>query len=353
MPILPMHRRTFLQATLSAAALPALAAVAAPAPERRLKIGFLGVAHSHAAGKLKVARTSADWDLVGIAEADVKLADTWQKQGVSVLPEAEVVARAEVVAVESAVRDHYRHARLALAAGRHVHVEKPPTLTMPEFRELSRLARDGQLLLQQGYMWRYHPGFAKIFEAVRAGWLGEVSLVRATMNSLYDTPARRAELAEYPGGGMFELGCHVIDQLVQLLGAPVRVTPTLRTHGGADALTDNAVAVFEFPRALGIVHITLLQPGAGARRTFEVIGSNGTAWMQPIEAPTLTIDLAQAAGPYKKGVQVVALPKYERYAPEFADLADAVRNRRALAVTPETDLLVQEWLLRACGRADV
>ena len=27
-------------------------------------------------------------------------------------------------------------------------------------------------------MWRYHPGFRALFEAVRSGWLGEVHLVR-------------------------------------------------------------------------------------------------------------------------------------------------------------------------------
>jgi predicted dehydrogenase len=345
-----LNRRTFLRATLAAAAAPTLAATA---PARRLKIGFLGVAHSHAAGKLRVARQSPDWELVGIAEEDAKLAEAQRKQGNTILSPEQLIERAEVVAVQSAVRDHYRHAKLALAAGRHVHVEKPPSRTLAEFRELTELARRNRCLMQMGYMWRYHPGFAKITEAVRAGWLGEVSFVRATMNSLYDTPAKRAELTEYPGGGMFELGCHVIDQIVQLLGAPMRVTPTLRTHGAADTLVDNAVAVFDYPRALAVVHINLLQPGAGPQRAFEVIGGNGTARLQPMEPATLTFDLANAAGTYKKGAQTVALSKYERYAPELADLADAVRSKRALAVKPETDLLVHEWLLRACGRVDV
>lgn len=328
--------------------MPAFAA-APTTPARRLKIGFLGMAHSHTGGKMRVVRQSPDWELVGIAEEDDKLAYALSETAIPILTPEQLVERAEVVAVQSAVRDHYRHAKLALAAGRHVHVEKPPARTLAEFRELTELARRNRCLMQMGYMWRYHPGFAKIREAARAGWLGEVSLVRATMNSLYDTPARRAELAEYPGGGMFELGCHVIDQLVQLLGAPTRVTTTLRTHGAKDALADNAVAVFEFPRALGIVHINLLQPVASPRRAFEVIGRNGTALMQPLEPPALTFDLDQAAGPYQRGAQRPTLPKYERYAPELADLADAVRTGRALAVTPETDLLVQEWLLRACG----
>ncbi|MBI3879306.1 MAG: Gfo/Idh/MocA family oxidoreductase [Verrucomicrobia bacterium] len=343
-----MTRRTFLQAA-SATALVAASAHAAE-PKRKIKIGFLGVAHSHAGGKIKAVRDSDDWELVGVAEESAKLRESIRQSGVRVLATEELLRECEVIAVESAVRDHFRQAKLALAAGRHVHVEKPPTTKLAEFHELLDLARERKRLLQMGYMWRYNPGFAKIFEAVRNGWLGEISLVRATMNSLYDAskPDGRRELAEFRGGGMLELGCHVIDQLVRLLGAPQKVSTTLRTHGGADTLADNSVAVFDFPKALGLVHINLLQPVAHPHRCFEVLGSNGSARLQPIEAPALTIELAKAAGPYHKGSQDVALPKYQRYVPELADLADAVRTGRALAVTPAEDLLVQEWVLKAC-----
>ena len=222
------------------------------------------------------------------------------------------------------MRDHFRHAKAALAAGRHVHVEKPPTVALGEFTELVELARRGQRLMQMGYMWRYHPGFAKIFEAVRAGWLGDVSLVRGAIDSHYPGASARKALAEFRGGGMFELGCHLIDQVARLMGRPQKISTTLRTHGGSDGLADNALAVFEYPKALAFVHVNLLRPGAGAHRYFEVVGTNGTAFMRPLEAPTLTLDLAKPAGPYAKGMQTIPLPAYPRYIPEMADLADAV-----------------------------
>lgn len=339
-----MNRRTFFRTTAVLAAVPAFAAET----RRKIKIGFLGTSHSHGPGKLKAVMNSDDWELIGIAEESAKLREAHLKNGLRVLSAEEVVRAAEVVAVESDVKDHYRHAKLALAAARHVHVEKPPTVKLAEFRELVELARQQNRLMQMGYMWRYHPGFAKIFEAVRNGWLGEVSLVRGAINSLYAADSGRAALAEFRGGGMFELGCHLIDQVVRLLGAPQKVSTTLRTHGATDGLADNALAVFEFPKALGLVQVNLLQPGAGAHRAFEVIGSNGTASMRPLEQPVLTFDFAKAVGPYQKGTQSVPLPRYERYVPELADLAAAVRAGRALAVTSAEDLQVQEWLLKAC-----
>jgi predicted dehydrogenase len=344
-----MNRRRFLaQAAATATAAHVLTTSGAEsASARRVRIGFLGIAHSHGPAKLKLVQQGADWELVGLTAENPALAAKFPD--VTPLSAEKLFEAAEVIAVESAPAEHFAHARAALHAGKHLHLEKPPAATVAELRELLTLAEQRRRLVQMGYMWRYHPGFAKIFEAVRNGWLGDVSLVRATMNSLYASEAQRQELAKFPGGGMMELGCHLIDQLVRLLGAPEKVSTTHATHGGRDGLKDNSVAVFEFPRALGIVHINLLQVGAGAGRTFEVIGSNGTATLRPIEAPVLEFDFAKAAGPYAKGRQVVPLPMYQRYVPELVDLADAVRRGRALGVTSGEELLVQEWLVRACS----
>ena len=46
--------------------------------------------------------------------------------------------------------------------------------------------------------------------------------------------------------------------------------------------------------------------------------TNGTATLQPIEPPTLTLDLAKSAGPYTKGTQNVPLPAHQRYEGDFA-----------------------------------
>jgi predicted dehydrogenase len=198
-------------------------------------------------------------------------------------------------------------------------------------------------------MWRFHPGINSALEAARNGWLGETYLVRGTMNTKIE-PALRSEWAQFPGGQMFEQGCHLIDPLVRLLGRPEKVTPVLRTHGGfSDQLADNTAAVFEYRKALGVVTSSVLQPGAGRHRSFEVFGANGTAVVRPIEPPKLEIDLAEARGPYKAGVQVVPLPPYRRYVGEFDELAHAVQGATGLRVSPAEDLAVQEALLRASG----
>ena len=68
--------------------------------------------------------------------------------------------------------------------------------------------------------------------------------------------------------------------------------------------------------------------------------------MNPIEPPVLSIDLAQAAGPYKKGQQTVPQPEYRRVVDDFAELAAAVRGEAKLRVTLDGELLVQDARLR-------
>lgn len=315
------------------------------AEQARPRIGMLGVSHSHAAEKFRLLRDSKDFEWIGIAEESEKAREPFTALGARVLSREELLARTDVVVVESAVRDHARDALAALQAGRHVHVEKPPAVTMRECEELARTAREGKRLLQVGYMWRFHPGINRIIEAARNGWLGEIFLVRAQMNTHLDAK-RRPEWAEFNGGSMFELGCHLIDAVVRLMGKPLRITPHLQRRGG-DKLADNCTTIFEFAKAQAIVTSAVLQPNAFAHRYFEVLGTNGMARIQPIEPGTMTIELAKAAGPYAAGAQKVDLPAFRRYVDEFKELAAALQQGRSLANSLENELVTHETLLRA------
>jgi predicted dehydrogenase len=348
-----MNRRHFLRTTAGGAALsPALdATLAAAAPKPRLRIGFLGCTYSHGPDKIRLALGSPDWELVGVCDATEAGRQTAGQLGAKVISQAELLDRADVVAVESDVRDHAAHGLLALQAGRHVHLEKPPAHRIEDLRAVVAAARAQNKLLQVGFMWRYHPGFQAIREAVRQGWLGDVYQVRGFVAS--NVPAaRRREWAEFKGGAMFELGCHLVDATVRLLGRPVSVTPVLRRHGRFDdTLADNNVVVLEYERATAVLTNTALQAGGTPQRSFQVLGTNGTATLMPLEPPTLRLDLVKPAGPYTQGPQEVALPAYSRYVGDFAELAAAVRGESPLAASLDEELLVGETVLQASGMA--
>jgi predicted dehydrogenase len=149
---------------------------------------------------------------------------------------------------------------------------------------------------------------------------------------------------------MFELGGHVIDPMVRLMGRPRNITVTLHKESTLDdKLHDNTLALLEWDKSIGTVHACTLQPDSSRYRAFEIFGTNGCAIVNPIEPPAMTIDLAKGAGPYQKGMQKIPIPPYRRFVDDFAELAGAIRGEHALRTTIDEDLLVEEALLRCCG----
>ena len=65
---------------------------------------------------------------------------------------------------------HYALAKLALEAGKHVFVEKPPAMRGEEMEELVALAQaNGNRVLMPGHLLLYHPGLRKVKELVDVG----------------------------------------------------------------------------------------------------------------------------------------------------------------------------------------
>lgn len=347
-----MNRRHFMASSAAAAASAAFSTpLRAAAARARIPIGFLGVTYSHGPAKLELALKSPDWEFVGACDPTPAGRAICEKAGATMISQDELFARARVVAVESEIRDHAAHALLALNAGKHIHLEKTPVAKLADMQAIVALAREKRLLVQTGFMWRYHPGFQRIFEAARAGWLGDLYLVRGFVSNNLNAE-RRKEWAEFPGGSMFELGSHLIDAAVRLLGKPKSVTPFVARHGKfEDTLRDNNLAVLDYARARAVVFNTALQAGSTPQRSFEVLGTKGTATLTPIEPGKLTFDLTVAAGPYKKGPQEIPLPAYKRYVDDFIELAAAVRGEKKLTVSLDDELLVAETVLRASGMA--
>ncbi|MEY3173475.1 MAG: hypothetical protein RLZZ436_1389 [Planctomycetota bacterium] len=320
----------------------------------RIRIGQIGTGHAHAT-KLSVYRQSPDYEVVGIVEPDPQLRGAAERQAVfrdlPWMTQEELLnqPRLQAVLVETRVRDSLQAASACIEAGCHVHLDKPAGESLPTFAKLLQAAAAKKLLVQLGYMYRYNPGFVLLHELLREGWLGEVFEVQAVMSKVVGAADRR-QLAEYPGGMLFELGCHVLDQVIRVLGAPQQVRGFAR-HSGEDddTLQDNMLAVLEYPRALATVKSTALEVEGGSRRHFTVCGTGGTLHIQPLDAPSATLTLNASRGRWKSGSQHIALPAYTRYVDDAADMARIIRGEKPADYSYEHDFTVQQTLLQACG----
>ncbi len=332
----------------------ASAGAAHATPADRIRTGILGVQHSHLSGKLQAMIDNPDFDVMAVCERD----ETTRRAhaGDPLLKPLRWMSIDEMLAdktldlivFEGVVKDAIPFGMRVLEAGKHLHLEKPPTNRMEPFRALVEAARGRNRRLQLGYLWRFHQGTDAALEAFKKGWLGDVFMIRATINSDRDAAQRSVE-ARYPGGSMFELGGHMIDRVIAFLGRPARVQHWLR-HDTAidDTLKDNTLAVFEYASAVATVVSSARD--AAMNRHFEVIGTNGTIIINPMEpAPTLRVNLRAAQGPYKKGWQEVKLPPQPRFIRDFQELARAIKSGTELRYSYDHELLLHETLLRASG----
>ena len=320
----------------------------------RIKIGQIGVGHAHA-NKLSVFRHSLDYEVIGVVEPDPRLREQRKSQeayrGVTWMTREQLlnVQGLQAVLVETRVRDLLDAALACVAAGLHVHLDKPAGDSLSQYRRILDLASRKNLWVQMGYMYRYNPAVTMLRDVLKRGWLGEVFEVHSVMSKVVD-PADRRKLAEYRGGIMFELGCHVIDLVVGVLGAPSKVTPFYRHSSQLDdSLNDNMLAVFEYPGAIASVKSSALEVDGFERRHLVVCGTEGTFHIQPLDDPSARVSFSTAHGAYRKGYQDVKFPKFTRYVSDAADMARVIREEKSIDFTPQHDLAVQTALLQACG----
>lgn len=324
------------------------------AEKPRIKIGQIGTGHGHA-NKISVYRQSADYDVVGIVETDLKLRAAAEKQaafaGLKWLTREELFAipGLQAALIETKVPNLLDHAESAIDHGFHIHLDKPAGASLPHLRRIMEKAKQKERLIQVGYMFRYNPAIMMLREFLKKGWLGEVCEINTVMGKIVD-PVSRQELAQYTGGIMFELGCHVLDSVVSMLGKPTRVTPYHR-HSSilADKLNDNMLAVLEYPKTLVTIKASAVEVDGGDRRHMVVCGTEGTFHIQPLDNPSAKITLSTARGEFKKGTQEIKFEKYQRYVGDAGDMAKIIRGEKKADFSPEHDLLVQETLLKASG----
>jgi predicted dehydrogenase len=115
----------------------------------------------------------------------------------------------EAVVVATPVPTHADLARRALAAGKHVFVEKPMALGADEAEELVALAAERGLVLMPGHLLLYHPAVVKLKELVDSGVLGDVLYVYGNRQNL--GTIRPDENA------LWSLGAHDLSVILYLL----------------------------------------------------------------------------------------------------------------------------------------
>jgi predicted dehydrogenase len=116
----------------------------------------------------------------------------------------------DAVVISTPADSHYKLARQALLAGKHVFVEKPLTLTVKEGEWLVRLAKKMKRKLMVGHLMLYHPAVSALKKAILEGMIGE----------LYYIYVRRSDLGRLykRENALWNLAVHDIAVILHLMG---------------------------------------------------------------------------------------------------------------------------------------
>jgi scyllo-inositol 2-dehydrogenase (NADP+) len=145
------------------------------------------------------------------------------------LPHADVVSTAEdlltrsieLVVIASPNQLHVPQARAALAAGKHVVVDKPIAVASEDARALAAFAREHNRVLATFHNRRWDSDFLTVQKLIDAKRLGEINSYEARWDRFRPSIADRWRERAQPGAGvLFDLGSHLIDQALELFGMP-------------------------------------------------------------------------------------------------------------------------------------
>jgi predicted dehydrogenase len=332
---------------------------------KRIKIGQIGISHEHAMGKIISLRGMPDiFELVGVVDDSSSTAakcfceDRNPYDGVKWMTENELLHYPGLQAVtvevpnDDLVPTTLRCAEHNLA----IHMDKPAGVSLEAYKTLLDDCKERKLPFQMGYMFRNNPAFQLCIKAVREKWLGDVFEIQANMSHNYGGDKYQTYLGAFQGGIMFNLGCHLIDSIVTLLGRPEKITPFLKSAPGfCDSIKNNCLAIMEYPHATATVRACNLEVDGLAHRRLKICGTKGTIELSPLERfdgqpLQMQMTLLEGNAEYAAGAHVINTgTKLDRYQDQLLELAKIIDGEMENPYTYEHDYLVHEVTLAASG----
>ena len=201
--------------------------------------------------------------------------------------------RVDVVSITTPNTLHKEMALAAIAAGKHVHCEKPLSPTLKDSREMVEAAEKAGVNTQVGFNYIKNPLLKLARDMVEAGELGEITGFRGihAEDYMHDPESPYTWRIDPIGGPgvIADLGSHIIGMARFLLGPITEVSADVRTvvksrpvaRGAAerkDVLVDDVARILvNFGRGCGgTIEANWIATGRKMQLGFELTGDRGS-----------------------------------------------------------------------------
>ena len=302
-----------------------------------VRIGLVGAGRIGASHATLLAHRVPGAALVAVADprpgAASNLASTLGARAVTDPAELFEDSDVEAVVITAASVAHAELVTAAAEAGKAVFCEKPMGMTLAEIDQGITAAAHTGVPLQVGFNRRFADDFAAARRLIDEGVVGTPQLMRSVTRD-----PGLADPAGVPAGTIFtQTLIHDFDTLLWLnpgaepvsvyATADALVAPDLKDAG----LLDTAVVVITFDNGARAVAEASFSATYGYDVRGEVFGSGGMVTMGG--GPRSALAVSTSAGRTVETVRGDVELFRDAYTAEFVEFTDAVRERRAPAVT--------------------
>lgn len=241
-----------------------------------LRVGLVGYGFAGKTFHAPLIAATPGLSLAAVASSDpAKVLADWPEVALFATPEALCAhADLDIVVVATPNVTHHPIARAALLAGKHVVVDKPFTVTIGEAEDLAALAAERGLVLSAFHNRRWDSDFLALRQIIAEGTLGRVVYLETHFDRFRPEVRQRWREQAVPGGGIwYDLGPHLIDQILSLFGPPEALSADIAAQRDGAIIDDYFHMTLRYGAMRAVLHATMLSAAPCPR--FIVQGTAG------------------------------------------------------------------------------
>lgn len=244
---------------------------------KKIGVGIVGYGFSSTTFHIPLLQTIEEYEvhaIVSSQEEKVKLSFP-HAEVVTTIDELVVKENIDLIIITSPNTTHFEYAKKAILHGKHVVVEKPFVVSIEEGEELITLAKQYGVMLSVYHNRRWDNDFRTVQKLLKAGTVGKVYTYEAHFDRFRPQVRDRWREHNFPGSGiLYDLGSHLIDQVLHLFGMPQAVYADVVNQRPGSQIDDYFHIILHYEEMRVILHSSSHVKYAGPH--FSIHGEKGS-----------------------------------------------------------------------------
>lgn len=214
-------------------------------PIRTALVGFGSVAEKMHAPLIDVC---PDLEFIGVVERNGNRCQDKYPNAITYRSLNELLEAngADLICITTPNEFHFPMAKQCLLAGKHLVVDKPVTIFSDEAEELKALAEEKNLICSVFHNRRFDGDIMTLQKLIDEKTLGDLVYLESHFDRFRPNVSENWREKEVPGNGItYDLGSHLIDQVVLLFGPPDSIQADIQKQR-KDAVADDHFDIILF-----------------------------------------------------------------------------------------------------------